>query len=83
VVTVDWDIPVAWFSAVTLAPGTTAPLGSVTVPLMPPRPAWAQAAVPAVIESIEIHRDIRRNRSVILVIILAISNQIVDIQTFE
>jgi hypothetical protein len=45
--TVDVEIPVAWLFAVTLAPGTIAPEGSVTSPLMLPRPAWANAALAA------------------------------------
>src|SRR5947207_3207563 len=45
-VTVCWVTPVALFNSVTCAPERTAPLGSVTVPLMPPRPAWEKAAIP-------------------------------------
>jgi hypothetical protein len=81
---VDCVIPVAWLSAVTFAPGTSAPLGSVIVPLMPPRPAWAQAAVPADRRSIPVQRRNRASEELVFfVIILAISYQIVDIQTFE
>src|SRR6266567_4984854 len=40
VVTVESVSPVAVFFAVTVAPGTIAPLVSATCPLMPPRPAW-------------------------------------------
>jgi len=39
-VTVSVFTPVALFVTTTLAPGTTAPEGSVTVPVMPLR-AWA------------------------------------------
>src|SRR6185436_15453228 len=39
---------VATFSAVTVAPGTTAPVGSVIVPWIdPPPPVWAITWVPA------------------------------------
>jgi hypothetical protein len=41
--TVDWEMPVEWLRTTTFAPGMMAPVGSVTVPLMPPRPAWANA----------------------------------------
>src|SRR5882672_4547480 len=44
VVTVLWSIPVVLSVAFTAALGTTAPEGSVTVPLMAPRNVWAFAA---------------------------------------
>src|SRR6266481_5210138 len=44
VVTVLWSIPVVLSVAFTVALGTTAPEGSVTVPLMAPRNVWAFAA---------------------------------------
>jgi hypothetical protein len=58
VVTVEAEIPVAWLFAVTLAPGTIAPEGSVTKPLMPPLPAWENAAVPASRIRIQVRRII-------------------------
>src|SRR6266850_2417261 len=44
VVTVLWSIPVEFSVAFTVALGTTAPDGSVTIPLMEPRNVWAFAA---------------------------------------
>src|SRR5215475_13830368 len=46
-VTVLWETPVAASTASTVAPGTTAPEGSVTEPLMPPRNVWARLAIGA------------------------------------
>jgi hypothetical protein len=80
---VDCAIPVAWLERVTLAPGTTAPLGSVTVPLMPPRPACAQAIDPAESSRRLAQSNMCRKAEVIFLIILAIPHQFVDIQTFE
>src|SRR5579859_1072280 len=45
VVTVLWSRPVATSVALTCAFGTTAPDGSLTVPLMAPRNVWALAAI--------------------------------------
>ena len=59
VVTVDCAIPVAWLSAVTLAPGTIAPLGSVTSPLIAPLPAWANTVAPALKARIETQRNLQ------------------------
>jgi hypothetical protein len=54
------------------------------VPLMPPRPAWAQQRVPADRRSIAVQRRNCANEELVFFeIILAISYQIVDIQTFE
>jgi hypothetical protein len=39
--------PVAWFFTVTVAPETTPPLASVTVPLSVPVVAWAITAIAA------------------------------------
>jgi hypothetical protein len=49
---------------------------------MPPRPAWAQAAVPDR-RSTQIQSSIRKDEEVDFLFILAISHEIVDIQTFE
>ena len=40
-----WETLVAESTASTLAPGTTAPVGSVTTPLMPPRNVCATLAI--------------------------------------
>src|SRR5215469_9878442 len=44
-VMVLWETPVAASTASTFAPGSTAPEGSVTTPLMPPRNVWARLAI--------------------------------------
>jgi hypothetical protein len=50
---------VAWLSAVTLAPLTTAPEGSETKPLMLPLPAWANATEPAQRKRMQTERKFR------------------------
>jgi hypothetical protein len=60
-----------------------APVGSEIRPEMLPRPAWAPASGAATSKSIEIQSAARRELEVFIVFILAISNQNVDIQTFE
>jgi hypothetical protein len=54
-----------------LAPGTIAPLGSVTIPLTPPLPAWAIAAALAHKKRIKTKRNLHTAVVLALAIFMA------------
>src|ERR1039458_6223477 len=72
-VTVCSATPVAWLRAVTLAPLTIAPEGSVTRPLMLPLPAWASAMEPAQRKRVQTER---RFRAVLTIAFLLFMNSL-------
>ncbi len=75
-------MPVAWSWAVTFAPEMMAPDGSVTSPLMDPRPAWARETT-ALDSSTAPMKDLLAAEATIALRFMCCPQQKNSIQTFE